>query len=64
MYNGSDDRGSARKGRHESVRTHTGRRGDLSLAWEAEINNHHPNREKYERMKELAGQKGIEINDT
>ena len=29
-----------------------------------EINNHHPNREKYERMKELAGQKGIDINDT
>ena len=23
-----------------------------------------PNREKYERMKELAGQKGIDINDT
>jgi hypothetical protein len=30
---------------------------------EAEINNHHPNREKYERMKELAEQKGIDIND-
>jgi DNA-binding transcriptional regulator YiaG len=32
--------------------------------WEAEINNYHPNREKYEWMKELAGQKGIDINDT
>ena len=32
--------------------------------WEAEINNHHPNQEKYERLKELAEQKGIDINDT
>ena len=32
--------------------------------WEAEINNHHPSRDKFERMKELAGQKGIDVNDT
>ena len=32
--------------------------------WEAEINNHHPSRDKLERMRELAGQKGIDVNDT
>lgn len=32
--------------------------------WEIENKNHHPNRAMYEKLKELARVKGVEINDT
>ena len=32
--------------------------------WEKEIGNHHPSREAYQRLKLLAEEKGVRINDT
>ncbi len=40
------------------------RSSKLFPRWEAEINIHHPSRDKFEWMRELAGQKGIDVNDT